>query len=82
MCSWMGDLLPQSSLIIRQHVNQKGISPIDQYLGQWIEYTNIHLLDPVINSKVFSDLIDNLSKPIISGLLSEDKVDNICPLIL
>lgn len=75
MYSWMGDLLPQSSLIIHQHVSQKGIGPVDQYLGQWTEYINIHLLDPVINSKVFSNLIDNLMKPITSGLLSEDEVD-------
>lgn len=71
----MGILLPESNSIIKQHVLQNNISSIDQYLGQWIEYINIHLLTPVINFKVFSDLIDKLVIPINSGYLPEDEVD-------
>ncbi|VVC40707.1 Hypothetical protein CINCED_3A013301 [Cinara cedri] len=72
--SWMGDFLPQSSLIIQQHVAQSNIGPVDEYLGQWIEFINAHALSPVVNFKVFSDVLDSLVKPITMGQLSNEEL--------
>jgi len=71
----MGDFLPESSLIIQQHVAQSNISAVDECLGQWIEFINAHVLSPVVDFKVFSDLIDNLVKFITTGRLSNEEVD-------
>lgn len=71
----MGDFLPESSLIIQQHIAQSNMYPVDEYLGQWIEFINTHVLSPVINFKVFSDTLDNLVKPITMGKLSSEEVN-------
>jgi len=73
----MGDFLPESSLIIQQHVVQSNISTVDECLGQWIEFINVHVLSPVVNFKVFSDLIDSLVKSITTGHLSNEEVDKL-----
>jgi len=70
----MGDFLPESSLIIQQHVAQSNITFVDECLGQWIEYINAHALSPVVNLKVFSDVLENLVKPINTGQLSSEEV--------
>lgn len=70
----MGDFLPESNVIIQQHVAQSNITVVDEYLGQWIEFINAHALSPVVNSKVFSDLVENLVKPITTGQLSNEEV--------
>jgi len=75
MNSWTGDFLPESSLIIQQHVAQSNIGAVDECLGQWIEFINAHVLSPVVNFKVFSDLINSLVKPITTGHLSNEEVD-------
>lgn len=74
----MGDFLPESSLIIQQHVAQSNISTTDEYLGQWIEFIHAHALSPVVNYKVFSDILENLVKPINSGQLSNEEVVCVC----
>lgn len=71
----MGDFLPESSLIIQQHIAQNNMSIVDEYLGQWIEFINAHVLSPVIDFKVFSDTLDNLVKPITTGQLSSEEVN-------
>jgi len=70
----MGDFLPESSIIIQQHVAQSNIAPDDEFLCQWVEYINAHVLSPIINYKVFSDVLDNLVKPINSGRLCNEEV--------
>lgn len=70
----MGDFLPQSSLIIQQHVAQSNIGPVDEFLGQWVEFINAHTLSPVVNFEVFSDVLDSLVKPITTGQLSNEEV--------
>lgn len=71
----MGDFLPESSLLIQQHVGQSNISSVEEFLGQWIEYVNVHLQSPVVNTKVFSGILDNLVEPIKAGQLSSDEVN-------
>lgn len=75
MNSWKGDFLPESSLIIQQHVAQSNIGAVDECLSQWIEYINAHVLSPVVNFKVFSDILDILVKSIITGHLSNEEVN-------
>lgn len=70
----MGDFLPESSLIIQQHVAQSNISPVDEFLCQWVEFINTQALSSVVHFKVFSDVLDNLVKPISSGQLSNEEV--------
>ncbi|XP_025408650.1 protein unc-13 homolog 4B isoform X2 [Sipha flava] len=72
--SWMGDFLPESSLIIQQHVAQSNIGLVDEYLGRWIEFINAQGTSPVINTKVFSDILENLVKPISTGQLSNEEL--------
>ncbi|KAE9529780.1 hypothetical protein AGLY_011876 [Aphis glycines] len=74
MNSWKGDFLPESSLIIQQHVAQSNIGAVDECLSQWIEYINAHVLSPVVNFKVFSDILDILVKSIITGHLSNEEL--------
>ncbi|XP_026805055.1 protein unc-13 homolog 4B isoform X2 [Rhopalosiphum maidis] len=74
MNSWKGDFLPESSLIIQQHVAQSNIGAVDECLSQWIEYINAHVLSPVVNFKVFSDILDILVKPITTGHLSNEEL--------
>jgi hypothetical protein len=71
----MGDFLPESSLIIQQHVAQSNIGLVDEYLGRWIEFINAQGTSPVINTKVFSDILENLVKPISTGQLSNEEVN-------
>jgi len=71
----MGDFLPESSLIIQQHVAQSNISAVDEFLSQWIEFINVHVLSPVVNFKVFSDILDNLVKSVTTGRLSNEEVN-------
>lgn len=70
----MGDFLPESSLIIQQHVAQSNIGPVDEYLGRWIEFINAQVISPVINTKVLSDILENLVKPVSTGQLSSEEV--------
>ncbi|XP_025200200.1 protein unc-13 homolog 4B-like isoform X2 [Melanaphis sacchari] len=74
MNSWKGDFLPESSLIIQQHVAQSNVSTVDECLSQWIEYINAHVLSPVVNFKVFSDILDILVKSITTGHLSNEEL--------
>lgn len=74
MNSWLGDFLPESRLIIQQHVTHRNISHVDEYLSKWIEFINAHLLCPVIHFKVFSDTLDNLMDPLTMGQLSSHEV--------
>lgn len=69
--------MPESTLIIQQHVAQSNISVVDECLGQWVEFINAHVLSPVINFKVFSDILDKLVKPVSSGQLSSEEVNKI-----
>lgn len=75
MNSWTGDFLPESRLIIQQHVAHCNISRVDEYLNKWIEFINVHLLCPVIHFKVFSDVLDNLMNALTTGQLSSHEVD-------
>lgn len=75
MHSWMGDFLPESILLIQQHVGQCNISSVEEYLGQWVEFINVHLQSPVINAKVFSDLLNDLVMSIKARELSSDEVN-------
>ena len=77
MNSWMGDFLPESSLIIQQHVAQSNIGAVDECLGQWVEFINAHVLSPMVNFKVFSDILDSLVKSIKTGHLSNEEVGQI-----
>lgn len=70
----MGDFLPESGLIIQQHAAQSNIGPVDEHLGQWIEFIGVHAQSPVVNPKVFSGVLDNLVKPISTGQLSAEEV--------
>ncbi|XP_050543331.1 protein unc-13 homolog 4B isoform X2 [Daktulosphaira vitifoliae] len=72
--SWEGDFLPESKLIIQQHVAQGNISPVDEYLSQWIEYCNAHVLSPVVSFKVFSDILEKLVKPISTGIICNEEL--------
>lgn len=74
MHSWTGDFLPESRLIIQQHLAYHNISHVDEYLSQWTEFINAHLLCPAISPKVFSDVLDNLMKPLTTGQLSSHEV--------
>lgn len=76
MHSWMGDFLPESILLIQQHVGQSNISSVEECLGQWVEFINVHMQSPVINAKVFSDLLDDLVKSIEAKELSSDEVNH------
>lgn len=70
----MGEFLPESNLIIQQHVAQSNISFVDESLGQWVEFIHAHVLSPFINYKVFLDTLEKLVKPINSGQLSKEEV--------
>lgn len=72
----MGDFLPESKLIIQQHVAHRNISHVDECLSQWVEFINAHLFCPVIHFKVFSDVLDNLMDPLTMGQLSSNEVGN------
>ncbi|XP_050433740.1 protein unc-13 homolog 4B [Adelges cooleyi] len=72
--SWEGDFLPESKLIIQQHVTQGNISPVDECLSQWIEYVNTQVLSPVISFKVFSDILEKLVKPITTGKICDEEL--------
>lgn len=72
--SWTGEFSPESSWIIQQHVAQSNVGHVDECLSQWIEYVNIQVLSPVISYKVFSDILENLVKPVSTGRLSSEEV--------
>lgn len=78
----MGDFLPESSLIIQQHVAQSNIGPVDEFLCRWVEFINTQTLSPVVHFKVFSDVLDNLVKPISTGQLSNEEVIGILTEVL
>lgn len=71
----MGEFLPKSNFIIQQHVAQSNISFVDEYLSRWAEFINVHVLSPVINFKVFLDILEKLMKPISAGQLTNEEVN-------
>lgn len=77
MNSWMGNFIIESDVIIKMHVAYCNINSNEEYLDKWIEFTKIHILNPVINSKVFLDILNNLVKPITVGELSSYEVNHI-----
>lgn len=74
---WTGEFWPESNFIIQQHIAQSNIDSLDEYLCQWTEFINAHVRSPVINYKVFSDILAKLAKHISTCQFSSEEI-NVC----
>lgn len=66
----MGNFLIESEIIIKKHIAYCNINSKEEYLDKWTEFIDVHLQNPVINFKVFLDVLNNLVKPLTEGELS------------
>ncbi|KAK9497100.1 hypothetical protein O3M35_004477 [Rhynocoris fuscipes] len=71
--TWDGKFKGAADIILRQHATQCGLRLADERMTQWVEFTNLHINNP-INFNLFKDIIIDIKEPLLNGLYSEDEI--------
>ncbi|XP_075975493.1 C2 and C2B_Munc13-like domain-containing protein staccato isoform X3 [Anticarsia gemmatalis] len=70
---WCGNFSAPAEAILTQHAAQSGLSQTDNNLVQWAVYCAV-TPDHPLSFALFNTLLDKITKPLQSGLVSEEDV--------
>ncbi|KAG6450866.1 hypothetical protein O3G_MSEX006811 [Manduca sexta] len=70
---WNGNFSGPAEAILTQHIAQSGLTPLDSSLVQWSVYCAV-TVDHPLSFTLFNELLDKITKPLQSGLVSEEDV--------
>ncbi|XP_028162943.1 protein unc-13 homolog 4B isoform X3 [Ostrinia furnacalis] len=68
---WCGNFSAPAEAILTQHAAQSGLTPTDNCLAQWSVFCAV-TPDHPLSFALFNQLLDKLTKPLQSGLVSEE----------